>query len=260
MTRQLAGLPALFAVCTIFFFCISSASTSIFIGGCDFDNAGRYAAPILLALPFFFATAFTLAWVCFAERSTTTDIQEKQQAETPRRSLVLAAQILLTFLLLGSFSAQAATYGLTSSGETYQSNYCLQDPPDNGPILAYLQKQHIQYFWASNLLAYPLVFKSHLTIIGADPSALINPQASINRIPSYTDAVLHADRPSMLFVVPDDGTQPTILQVLDSLHVTYRVARFPSQPGFSVLVVTPLSRSVSPLESPKLDLFGCVSH
>jgi hypothetical protein len=41
-----------------------------------------------------------------------------------------------------------------------------------------------------------------------------------------------------------------LLQYLDEQRVTYRAARFPSQPGIDVLVVTPLSRTVSPFESP----------
>ncbi|GHO53216.1 ArnT family glycosyltransferase [Ktedonobacter robiniae] len=260
VVRQLAGLPMLFAACTVFLFCISSASKSIFIGGCAADNAGRYAAPVMLALPFFLATAFTLVWTFLASRKTPADFTEKQITRVPHRALALAAQSLLVLFLLGLLGAQVATYQLADPAETYQSNYCLADPTDNGPVLAYLQEQHIRYFWASNMLAYPLVFKSGLTIMGADPLPLIQPTIAIDRIPSYTDAVLHADRPSMLFIVPHDQIQPRILQVLDSLNVTYRVARFPSQPGYDVLVVIPLNRSVSPLESPELDLFYCVSH
>jgi hypothetical protein len=267
--RQMAGLPALFAVCCVLLFCVSSASASE-LAGCTNDWAGRYAAPMLLALPFFCAAAFTLGWSFlqsrYAPSSTHTDpIQSADHMErqpekfSPHRSGFIM-QALLVLLLLTFLGTQVLTYGLTSPGETYQSNYCFQDPFDNGPLLSYMQEQHIQYFWANNLLAYPLVFKSHLSIIAADPTPLLHPEAAINRIPSDTDAVLHANRPSMLFLIPHDDTHPQILQALSNLHVTYHTARFYAQPGYDVVVVTPVSRSVSPLESPQLDLFGCVSH
>lgn len=91
----------------------------------------------------------------------------------------------------------------------------------------------------------------------ADPTAITQPQTTINRIPAYTDAVKHADRPALLVFVKHDDSHPYLLQQLDIMHVTYTSARFPSQPGIDVLVVLPLSRTVSPFESPKLDIFYC---
>lgn len=259
IVRQLAALPTLFALCTIFLFCVSSASKSIFIGGCEADNAGRYAAPLMLALPFFYATAFTLAWTFLTSSAASSGSLESRLA-SPRWSPALIARLLLVLALLAMLLTSLFTYQQSDAGRTYQSNYCPQAPSDNDPLLRYLQVQHIHYFWATNMLAYPLVFKSHLTVIGADPLPLIHPKIALNRIPSYTDAVLHAEHPSMLFIVHHDEAQPEILQVLQKLRVSYRAARFPSQPGYDVLVVTPLSRSVSPLETPQLDLFYCVSR
>ena len=48
--------------------------------------------------------------------------------------------------------------------------------------------------------------------------------------------------------------------MLDDEGVTYRAARFPSEPGFDVLVVTPMSRTVSPLESKAFDGFFICSE
>src|SRR5256714_6680445 len=58
--RQLGALPLLFAICSAFTFCTSIASSA---GLISFQNdiAGRYATPLMLVLPFFFATTFTLA-------------------------------------------------------------------------------------------------------------------------------------------------------------------------------------------------------
>ena len=260
---QLAGLPALFAVCCIVLYCISSASTAE-LQSCSYDWAGRYATPMALALPFFFATSFTLSWLYLRSKGKLAEAVSPSPAlptSKPQRplqhKLLILGQSLLLLLLLGFLGTQALTYRLTSSGATYQSDYCVQDPYDDGPVLTYLQKQHIRYFWANNFLAYPLVFKSNLSIIGADPLPLTQPTIAVNRIPSYTDAVLHADRPSMLFLIPHDDSQPRIFQALDKLHVTYSAARFYAQPGYDVLVVTPISRTVSPLELTGI-MFTCV--
>ena len=56
-----------------------------------------------------------------------------------------------------------------------------------------------------------------------------------------------ADRPSILLLAKHDANPP-LLHALDAEHVTYRVARFLSEPGFDILVLTPLSRTVSPFE------------
>ncbi|MBA2283963.1 MAG: hypothetical protein H0W02_00620 [Ktedonobacteraceae bacterium] len=245
--RRLIGLPALFAGVATGIFCTSAVGGFEVLYGCTNDFSGRYATPVSLALPFFFAAVFVLLW---------------QAIHSPHASRWLhqrLAHSLLALTLVLSLAAQALPYAFTSAGETYQSNYCIFDPWDNTPILNYLEQQHIHFLWAHNMLAYPLVFKSHLTIIGADPVPVQHPGLAVNRLPAYTQAVLHANRASMLFIIPHDDVQPHIFQALAALHVTYHAARFYSQPGYDVLVVTPLNRSVSPLESPQLDLFQCVS-
>ena len=267
--RQLAGLPTLFAASTALAFCISSASVFSLLG-CTNDDAGRYATPFMLSLPFFFATMFTVASMYLYERHEQREQRERaaqareQAGSSPRpfssgtpSRLALLGQGLLLVLLLAYLGTQAWTYGLTNAGHTYQSNYCTAAPANNDPIVAYLQQQHIRYFWASNLLAYPLVFKANNSIIGADPLPLIHPRIAINRIPSYTDAVLHADRPSILVLIQHNDPYPLLLRLLDNRNVTYQKAIFPAEPGFDILVVTPLSRTVSPLESKDFDIFYC---
>lgn len=82
----------------------------------------------------------------------------------------------------------------------------------------------------------------------------------LDRIPAYTEAVRHADRPSFLILVKYDDSHPAILKLLDAEHVTYDVARFPSQELRDVLVVTPLNRTVSPFDAAAfLGFFYCVN-
>src|SRR5205807_6173441 len=60
--QRLAALPTLFAACAAIIYCTSSASAFSLIS-CGLDLAGRYATPLMLAFPFFFATIFTAAFL-----------------------------------------------------------------------------------------------------------------------------------------------------------------------------------------------------
>jgi len=120
-----------------------------------------------------------------------------------------------------------------------------------------MEQEHIQYAWGTNLLVYPISFETNNQIVVADPEAIIHPETTINRIPDYTKAVASADRASFLIFSKPGDQHPALLQLLDADHVTYKTAAFPSQPGVNVMVVTPLSRTVSPFESKSFDIFYC---
>lgn len=169
------------------------------------------------------------------------------------------ALVVLFALLLSYLGAQALTYGLTNPNRAFQSPYCTIAPANYDPIIAYMQQEHIKYAWGTNLLVYQLVFKTNSKIIMADPLARIHPDIAIDRIPSYTDAVKNADRPSFLLFVKHGDPHPLMLQLLDAEQVTYHVAFFPSEPGVDVMVVTPLNRTVSPFASKRFDIFYCTT-
>ncbi len=65
--QRLVTLPLLFGACTALIFCTSKASVYVVIS-CNYDIAGRYATPLVLALPFFFAAVFTMATMYISER------------------------------------------------------------------------------------------------------------------------------------------------------------------------------------------------
>ncbi len=56
--RQLAGLPLLFSLAVTMIFC-GTSTAAIGLWNCQYDLAGRYATPLMLVLPFFYATFFT---------------------------------------------------------------------------------------------------------------------------------------------------------------------------------------------------------
>ena len=255
--RQLGALPLLFAVCTAIAFCTSIASAA---GLISFQNdiAGRYATPLMLALPFFFAMPFTLVSMTIyhllqrnrpsAHIAADNGIPATRSKKTVSIVIGLGLQILLAALLFAYLGGQAYTYVLTDPNSTYQSASCPTAPAYNDPIIAYLQRQHVHYAWAITWIGNPITFKTDNSIIVADPRPVMA-HNGLGRIPAYTEDLLHADRPAMLTIISSHDTYPVLLQTLDSLHVTYQSARFPSEPGYHVLAVTSLSRTVSLLES-----------
>ncbi len=175
----------------------------------------------------------------------------------PEKRLVSVIQAVVFVLVLLYVGMQAITYGLTDPGMTFQSPYCTIGPANNTPIIAYMQQQHIRYAWATNFLAYPIVFKTDSQIIAADPLPLMHPKVAINRIPAYTTMVIHADRPSFLVFVRHGDAHPSLLRTFTSEGIIYRYALFPSEPGVDILIVTPLNRTVSPTSSKGFDIFFC---
>ncbi len=259
--RRLAALPSLFAICAAFIFCTSRA-TIYGINPYGLDLAGRFATPLALVLPFFFATVFTIIGMYIYEARKDRAQDQPQHASLPVTLRPNILQGLLFSSLLISLCAQVWTYGLANAGTMFVSPYCVATPANYEPIIAYMQREHIRYAWAFNFVAYPIVFETDSNIIVADPFAIRHPSHSIDltRIPTNSNAVLHAARPSLLVLTERNNPYPLVLRLLDKEHIAYRVARFLSGADRDILVVTPLNRTVLVLELDLKDfntLFGC---
>ncbi len=265
--RSLTGLSLLFAACATTIFCVTKAA-AIGLWACEYDLAGRYATPLTLVLPFLFAIPFTVLVISQGELLSRARTKERRGrfiaptadssaptgssgdpvkvAHPLRRLLSLQAALgfLVGILLLAMFM-QVFSYGLTDAGSTFQSPYCTLAPLNNDAIIAYMEREHIQYGWAAGWIAYPIVFKTQGKIILADPVPLLTNKPQLNRIPANTSAVLYANRPSILVFVPHTDLHPGFLGILHSEHVTYRFARFPAQKDRDVIVVTPLNSTIS---------------
>lgn len=265
--RHLAGLPMLFGACATIIYCTGSASESSLIS-CNLDFAGRYATPIVLALPFFYATIFTLMVMYLYERRSSNPPQTMQYVHSTihtrsgapgfSQRTLLSGGVLLA-ILLAYLGIQTWTYGLSVANQTFQSPFCTIAPANYDPIIAYMQQQHINYAWAPNLLAHPIIFKTDRKIIVVDPLATMHPPQAINRIPSYTNAVMQADRPGFLVFVHHGDAHPLLLRLLDTMQVSYLAAFFPSENGIDVLVVKPISRTVLPSEIRNMEPFYCMA-
>lgn len=258
--QRLAAFPLLFAGCSAVIFCISSVSANILIYGCGpKDLAGRYATPLLLMLPFLFATALTLIVLYVVERKEqqqAANNQGESQAASARSHIPNGLTVSLLALLLLYACIEGFSYIRTSPNYTMQTSGCTVAPANDAPIIAYMQREHIRYAWASGWVGNPITFATDGSIIIVDPRMAVDPKA-INRVPAYTAAVLHADRPSVLLLVSHGDSYPGLLKRFALEHITYRVARFPSEPGVDLLVITPLNRSVSPTDGSDLGVrFG----
>ncbi|HYX49181.1 MAG TPA: hypothetical protein VE843_05535, partial [Ktedonobacteraceae bacterium] len=168
----------------------------------------------------------------------------------------LGQGLLVGFLILAVYF-QIALYAVSDAGSTLQSPFCTYPPANNNAIIAYLQREHIHYAWANNWIAYPIVFKTHESIIISDPLPIIRNYPILDRIPSYTEAVRKADRPSFIILIKHNDHHPLMLELLDKQKVKYNVARFSAQEGRDVLVITPLNQTVSPLDYSFFTVFVC---
>ncbi len=257
--RQLAALPLLFGFCTVLVFC-TSPSSALGLLSSKVDFVDRYASPLMLALPFFFATVITIASIFIyqwgtrrkqraslakgQERSFSSRASITPPASSWRLRVALVLQAILVALAACYLIASTSTYERADPGYTFQSPSCLIAPANFGPIIAYLQQEHVHYAWALTWIGYPITFETQERIITADPR-LIAFNSGVGRMPSYLNDLLHADRPALLAFINHNDPHPLLLQLLDSMHITYHARRFPSEPGTDVLAVTALSQTVT---------------
>ncbi len=111
-----------------------------------------------------------------------------------------------------------------------------------------INRPRVHYGWAISWIANPIIFKTNDAIILTDPRPIIF-HSGMGRIPADTEAVMHADRPSMLTLIRHDDAYPFLERLLDTKQVTYHAMRFPSLRGYDVLVLTSFSRTVSLYET-----------
>jgi hypothetical protein len=245
--QRLAALPLIFAGSAALIFCASKISSAGLVHMCGpQDWAGRYSTPLLLSLPFWYATVFTLAFSWFQPRP-----QRPQQTAGPASlpqfsGSQLTATILVIVLLGLQIGSQVLMYTRLNENLAFQTSGCVYAPVDNDPVLAYMREKHIRYAWANAWVGNPMTFESNAEIIALEPNIVNQPATNINRIPAYTNAVKNADRASVLLLVDHNTSRPDLLAQLDTLGITYETARFLSSSDYQVdlLVITPLNRTI----------------
>jgi len=155
------------------------------------------------------------------------------------------------------FCLQGVAYIQTDPRYTFQGTGCISaNPTDQGSIINYMQHARIRYAWATGWLGDPITFKTNGALLVTERPG---------RIQANSNTVLHADRPGIFFLVRHDDLHPTILKALGAKNVTYHIERFYSEPGIDLLLVTPLNRTISPLDPAFAKLFqnvfrGCLTQ
>jgi hypothetical protein len=265
--RQLTLLPLLFIACTSIIFCTTSIAIYAIYSGCSsWDLVGRYVVPLVIALPFLIAAVFTIPAMMLNERKkTAAQVKDEKQdiarlattTDSPRFVLLEAIQVGLLVVLAIYFLSQGVAYIQADPRYTFQGTGCISsNPTDQSPIIKYMQQAHIRYAWATGWLADPITFKTNGALLVTERPG---------RILANSNTVLHADRPGIFFLVRHDDLHPIILQAVDTRNITYHIERFYSEPGIDLLLVTPLNRTVSPLDPAFSNLFrnvfrGCLTQ
>ncbi len=265
--RQLTLLPLLFIACASIIFSTASIAIYAIASGCtSWDLVGRYVVPLVIALPFLIAAVFTIPAMMLIERKKTAaqGKDEKQdiarlaiRTTSPRLTLLAAIQVGLLCILAIYFFSQGVAYIQADPRYTFQGTGCISsNPTDQSPIIKYMQQAHIRYAWATGWLGDPITFKTNGALLVTERPG---------RILANSNTVLHADRPGFFFLVPHDDLHPTILQAVDAKNITYHIERFYSEQGIDLLLVTPLNRTVSPLDPAFSNLFqkvfrGCLTQ
>ncbi|HYX49376.1 MAG TPA: hypothetical protein VE843_06510, partial [Ktedonobacteraceae bacterium] len=184
-------------------------------------------------------------------------VLETRQSGSPRKGLWRAMQVGLLIVLAIYFFSQGVAYIQADERNTFQGTGCIAaNPTDQSSIINYMQRSRMHYAWATGWLGDPITFKT-------DGALLVTELHG--RIQANSNAVLHADRPGIFFLVPHDDAHPALLKALDARNVTYHIQRFYSEPGVDLLLVTPLNHTVSPLDPAFNNLFqlvfkGCLTQ
>lgn len=263
--RQLTLLPLIFIFCASLIFCVTP-NTAAALGiapntvpaPCGpYDGAGRYAVPLVDALPFLIATLIIFPGLILLETrrrqqsqaQQNTDAQPVRRFTSSRKLLSLASVGLLVVLAL-YFVFQGIAYAQADPNYTFQATGCRSRNPTNvDAIVNYLKSEDIHYVWATGWVGDHITFQTDGSIVATQPNG---------RIVANDEALMHADRASMLLLDTYNDLHPNFLQELDANHVIYRVARFYSAPGVDAVIVTPLNRTLSPSDRTFGKFFGRV--
>lgn len=263
--RSLVTLPLLFCICSASVFCFSSRSVAGLVTHCgSTDLVGRYTTPIMLALPFFIATAFVVVLIAVlglkhksegseTEKNVAHPLNVSRQLPNSRVATLLLSALLIIFLF--NTGAQLYKYHKADAYYTFQTSGCTIAPREYEPLITYLQQENIHFVWASMWIANPLLFRTQSHIIAIDPRLA---DANNSRIPEYTHAILKANNPSIIELVGQGTSTTHLLKKLDQQGITYHTKRLFASPGVDMLVITP-STFVSPNISNNLDAWfrGC---
>ncbi|GCE27202.1 hypothetical protein KDA_26860 [Dictyobacter alpinus] len=241
--RELTLLPLIFMVITSVVFCFSSiVALETPITPCmQLDQTGRYAVPLTIALPFFLAAMMALLWQATVPSSGRTESQTNADDQmvagrVPQnktaRNVRLPIKIAILLVLVIYFSTQFTAYATSYPPTVFKSAACIKILPDETPLVQYMRQNGIRYAFATGWVADPITFVTNGEIIASEPPPK-------GRIHTESAAIAQSDHYAFLFFVHTSDTHFGFQKILDKHHLQYTAKRFPSQPGWDVLIVNP---------------------
>jgi hypothetical protein len=241
--RQLALMPMIFMVITSIVFCTSSiVALETRIAGCSqTDLTGRYAGPLVLALPFILATVITLCWswskrqASQAVTATTPTTPTPPAPRTAQTPVAWASKIALVLVLAVYFLSQFYYYAASDPQTVFKNPNCIKMLSNETAIDQYMQQNNIHYAFATGWIADPITFTTNGSILVTEPPP--KGRVLVNDL-----KVLHADNYGFLFFASATDSKPTWIKLLDQHHYHYTIKRFPSYPGWDIVVVMPAQK------------------
>jgi hypothetical protein len=238
--RNLTLLPMIFIVCTSVIYCTASISTASLYAGCGtWDLTGRYAAPLVIVLPFFLAAIVTALW--FWHKKSSPSVPRSDGSSEPSLSRLnwgtIIPRLLLILVVLIYFGTQFAAYVHSSQRNTFQTSGCIPAPADDTAIIAYMRQIHMQYALATEWIGDPLTFKTNASILVTEPRS---------RVLSNSARVLASHDYGLILFAKHTDSDPLILQTLDKYHYRYQYHRFQTTTQWDVMVISTFNHPVSP--------------
>jgi hypothetical protein len=225
------GLPILYACAVTAVYCLTTSAWPE-TKQCSYDEAGRYAAPLALALPFLLLALFAAPRAWSALRRW----RRGPSAGLSEAALQRAWSITLAALLVAG-AAQGATYLTASPSQTFHSPYYLYTPPARmTPLLDYLQANDIHDAWCNHWLGNIVTFESDGQTVCADYYDQVV-RGGIKRPPGTLARVSAASNPSFILVVTEQ--RPLLAQELDAQGIPYTLHVLPEE---GVTIITPARR------------------
>ena len=222
------GLPVLYAGAITAIYCLTTSAWSE-TKLCAYDQAGRYAAPLALALPFLLLALFAVPLLWNAVRVWRRGPTAALSDAALRRGWTLALAVVLVAGL-----AQGATYLVASPTETFHSPYYVYTPPARmAPLISYLKQHDIQAAWCNHWIGNIITFESGGHTVCADYYDQVI-RGGIKRPPGALARVGAASNPSFILIVTDE--HPLLAQELDAQGVTYTQTILPAE---GVTIITP---------------------
>ncbi|HEX9036425.1 MAG TPA: hypothetical protein VF808_05490 [Ktedonobacterales bacterium] len=226
-------MGALPVILSVVIFVVFWRSPATVILGRNLDTVGRYLVPLTTVLSL---------WLVYAYLYLPTRVARLLARWRGQGGLRMIGGWLPAALLALLLIAYAGPYAVTDQVQAMESTYALglRFPTAQPDLIPYLEQRHITAVWADHWIGNVIYYLTDQRIVAADYYD-VTIFKSRDRFPEAQSAVTRADRPTFIF--RDDSATPWMVVGMRRLGVRFEAARFGD-----IWVVTPLSRTVTPLE------------